>query len=96
VIKFFKADSLLRVSMDSMSPATKDSMYFALKLALVESMLSHISLPVVLDDPFVMFDDERLAAAAGILKKLSQRTQVVLLTSRQAALKGADRSLKIT
>jgi hypothetical protein len=96
VIKFFKADSLLRVSMDSMSPATKDSMYFALKLALVESMLSHISLPVVLDDPFVMFDDERQAAAAGILKKLSQRTQVVLLTSRQAALKGADRSLKIT
>jgi len=96
VIKFFKADSLLRVSMDSMSPATKDSMYFALKFALIESMLNHIALPVVLDDPFVMFDDERLAAAVAILKRLSQRTQVVLLTSRQGALQGADRSLKIT
>ena len=95
VIKFFKADSLLRVSMDSMSPATRDSMYFALKFALIESMLNHISLPIVLDDPFVMFDDERLAAAVTIIKRLSQRTQVVLLTSRQGALQGADRSLKI-
>ncbi|MBN1881300.1 MAG: AAA family ATPase [Deltaproteobacteria bacterium] len=95
VIKFFKADSLLRVSMDSMSPATKDSMYFALKFAMIESMLSHMALPVVLDDPFVMFDDERLAAAVAIIKRISQKTQVVLLTSRQGALKGADRSLKI-
>jgi hypothetical protein len=96
VIKFFKADSLLRVSMDSMSPATKDSMYFALKFALIESMLGHISLPVVLDDPFLMFDDERLAAAVAIIKRISQKAQVILLTSRQGALKGADRSLKIT
>ena len=96
VIKFFKADSLLRVSMDSMSPATKDSMYFALKFALIESMLNHISLPVVLDDPFVMFDDDRLAAAVTIIKRLSQRAQMVLLTSRQGAIQGADRSLKIT
>ena len=96
MIKFLKADSLLRVSMDSMSPATRDSMYFALKFALIESMLNHVTLPVVLDDPFVMFDDERLAAAVTIIKRLSQRTQMILLTSRQGALQGADRSLKIT
>ena len=95
VIKFFKSDNLMRVGIDSMSPATKDGVYFALKLALIESILKKRAVPIILDDPFLLMDDERLTAVNSILKELSKHTQVIHLTSRQAALKGADRSFKI-
>jgi uncharacterized protein YhaN len=95
VIKFFKADSLMRVGMESISPATKDVMCFALQFALIESILKRRSLPLIFDDPFLLLDDVRLEAVASIIKKLSQKGQAILLTSRQALLKGADHTLRM-
>ena len=95
VIKFFKADNLMRVGLDSMTPATKDSIYFALKFSLIESILKRRSLPIILDDPFMLFDDSRLESVSAILKELSKKGQIIYLTSRQSALKGADRSFRI-
>ncbi len=95
VIKFFKADNLMRVGMDSMTPATKDSIYFALKFSLIESILKRRSLPIILDDPFLLFDDSRIESVSAILKELSKNGQVIYLTSKQSGLKGADRSFRI-
>lgn len=95
VIKFFKADNLMRLGMESMTPATKDSIYFALKFSIIESILKRRSLPIILDDPFLLFDDSRLESVSTILKELSNKGQVIYLTSRQSALKGADRSFRI-
>ncbi|MBN1573995.1 MAG: AAA family ATPase [Deltaproteobacteria bacterium] len=95
VIKFFKADNLMRVGMDSMSLATKDTVYFALKLALIDSIIKRRSIPVIMDDPFILFDDQRMTAVTSILKELSSKAQVILLTTKKAAIQGADRSFQI-
>ena len=95
VIKFFKADNLMRVGMDSMSLATKDTVYFALKLALIDSIIKRRSIPIIMDDPFILFDDQRIIAVTSILKELSSRAQVILLTTKKAAAQGADRTFQI-
>ncbi len=95
VIKFFKSDNLMRVGIDSMSLSTKDCVYFALKLALLDSILTRRSIPVIMDDPFILFDDQRMTTVTSILKAMSSKTQVILLTTKQAAAKSADRSFQI-
>ncbi|MBN2225626.1 MAG: AAA family ATPase [Deltaproteobacteria bacterium] len=94
VIKFMRGDNLMRVGLESMSPAAKDSMYFSLKFALIGSIISKKALPIIFDDPFLLFDDKRLAAVLTILKEISAKTQVIHLTSKQAAVKGADLSFQ--
>ncbi len=95
IIKFLKGDNLMRVGLESMSPAAKDSMFFSLKFALIGSIIAKRALPIIFDDPFLLFDDKRLATVLTILKELSTKTQVIHLTSKQAAAKGADLSFQI-
>jgi hypothetical protein len=95
VIKFLRGNDLMRVGLESMSPAAKDSMFFSLKFALIGSVIAKRPLPIIFDDPFLLFDDKRLATVLGILKELSAKTQVIHLTSKQAAVKGADQSYQI-
>jgi hypothetical protein len=95
IIKFLKGDNLMRVGLESMSPAAKDSMFFSLKFALIGSIIGKRALPIIFDDPFLLFDDKRLATVLTILKELSAKTQVIHLTSKQAAAKGADLSFQI-
>jgi len=94
-MKFFKSDNLMRIGMENMSPATKDCMYFALKFALIESLIKKRTLPVILDNPFSLFDDDRMKVVSSILKSFSKTTQVVHLASRQSTVEGADRTFKI-
>jgi hypothetical protein len=95
VIKFMRGDNLMRIGLESMSPAAKDSMYFSLKFALIGSIIGKKALPIIFDDPFLLFDDKRLSTVLTILKDLSAKTQVIHLTSKQAAVKGADLSFQI-
>jgi uncharacterized protein YhaN len=95
IIKFLKGDNLMRVGLESMSPAAKDSMFFSLKFALIGSIIAKRALPIIFDDPFLLFDDKRLGTVLTILKELSTKTQVIHLTSKQAAVKGADLSFQI-
>jgi len=95
IIKFLKGKDLMRVGLESMSPAAKDSMFFSLKFALIGSIIAKRALPIIFDDPFLLFDDKRLATVLTILKELSAKTQVIHLTSKQAAVKGADQSFQI-
>jgi uncharacterized protein YhaN len=78
-----------------MSLATKDTVYFALKLALIDSIIKRRSIPIIMDDPFILFDDQRITAVTSILKELSSRAQVILLTTKKTAAQGADRSFQI-
>jgi uncharacterized protein YhaN len=95
VIKFLRGENLMRVGLESMSPAAKDSMYFSLKFALIGSIITKKALPIIFDDPFLLFDDKRLATVLTILKEISAKTQVIHLASKQAAVKGADLSFQI-
>ena len=60
------------------SDGTVDQLYLALRLAVAGELTPEA--PLILDDALVRFDDKRLAAAMGILRKEAETRQVILFT----------------
>ena len=60
------------------SDGTMDQLYLALRLAVAEELTPNA--PLVLDDAFARFDDQRMAAAMEILKEYAKDKQVILFT----------------
>ena len=60
------------------SDGTADQLYLALRLAMAEELTPDA--PLILDDAFVCFDDERLKAALQILQEEADAKQVILFT----------------
>lgn len=72
------------ISPDLLSGGTIDQIYFALRVAGLD-MLSENGelLPLILDEPFSQFDDNRIKITAGILNSISKKNQVIIFTCRQ-------------
>jgi len=69
------------VSVDGLSEGTRYQLYLALRIASLERYLErNPPLPLVLDDILIHFDDERAAAALGVLGELSERMQILFFT----------------
>jgi uncharacterized protein YhaN len=69
------------VSVDGLSEGTRYQLYLALRIASLERYLErNPPLPLVLDDILIHFDDERAAAALGVLGELAERTQILFFT----------------
>ena len=83
-------DRLLEIS--ALSTGTRDQLYLALRLAALEQFISRRGpLPLVLDDLFVHFDDERTKAGLAVLDRLAETTQVLLFTHHtQVAAQAAE------
>jgi hypothetical protein len=64
------------------SAGTLDQLFFACRLGLVDALMAHRRLPLLLDDPFLHFDETRLRAAMELLARVAQHTQVLLFTCR--------------
>ncbi|MCV6637241.1 AAA family ATPase [Candidatus Albibeggiatoa sp. nov. NOAA] len=65
----------------AMSDGTRDQLYLALRLASIEHYLQkNITLPLVLDDILINFDDLRSKATLEILSQLSQKMQILFFT----------------
>ena len=70
-----------RVHVEGMSAGTRDQLYLALRLASLEKYIHDAgSMPFIVDDILVDFDDQRSKAALQRLSQLSQKTQVILFT----------------
>ncbi|TJX67943.1 hypothetical protein E8P77_03530 [Soehngenia saccharolytica] len=67
------------ISLDRLSYGTVDQINFALRLALSEEIGAE-KLPVILDEPFAHFDDERLKNTLDMLNKIKEERQVILFT----------------
>lgn len=69
------------VDVTALSEGTRDQLYLALRLA---SLLRYADIaepmPLVLDDVLVHFDDERSAAALGVLAEVARKVQVLFFT----------------
>jgi len=83
-------DRLLEIS--ALSTGTRDQLYLALRLAALEQFMARRGpLPLVLDDLFVHFDDERTKAGLRVLDRLADTTQVLLFTHHtQVATEAAE------
>lgn len=75
-----------------LSKGTVDQIYLALRLALVQMMSRHGErVPMLLDDPFANYDDERLARAMKLLTRVAETNQILLFTCRQDVVRTARR-----
>jgi uncharacterized protein YhaN len=70
-----------QVDVTGMSEGSRDQLYLALRLAALELQVEQgINLPLIADDLFINFDDNRTEAGLRVLGDLSRKMQVVFLT----------------
>lgn len=64
-----------------LSQGTAEQLYIALRFAFAEEVADVVSLPLLVDDGFVNFDDQRQVAVWTLLQRLSEANQVIYLTA---------------
>lgn len=74
------ADNQL-VSAEYLSGGTFDQIYFALRMALVELVAENM--PVILDDTFALYDDERMKKALNYLKTIKNQVLIFSCQTRE-------------
>lgn len=81
-MKVFVPETGENKQIEALSRGTMDQMVFALRLSLLQFYSSHTKtcLPLILDDCFVHFDEERLRAALHLLSDFSNQHQIILCT----------------
>jgi hypothetical protein len=65
---------------DSLSQGARDQLAFCLRLAVADLVAGDLLLPLILDDPFVHSDSERLERIRESLEAAAEERQVILLT----------------
>ncbi|MDO4682004.1 MAG: AAA family ATPase [Lautropia sp.] len=69
------------VGVSGLSEGTRDQLYLALRLAALETQSgTGRRLPLIADDLFINFDDERTAAGLRVLGNVSENRQIIFLT----------------
>lgn len=68
------------VDLLSLSSGTIDQFYLGLRLSLLELIQGAEPVPLMLDDPFVQYDDVRVGTAMSHLGNISQKHQVIFMT----------------
>jgi energy-coupling factor transporter ATP-binding protein EcfA2 len=77
------------------SPPSRDLAYFSLQITLLELLIPKLPLPFLLDDAFRSQDDGRRAVLGKALKRLAERSQVLLFTSQRNLVPLADHALNL-
>ncbi|MBO0588957.1 AAA family ATPase [Sporosarcina sp. E16_8] len=77
------AKSGMRYPIVELSQATKEQAYISLRLALAASIVSTAPFPLMLDDPFVHFDEERLSRMIELLDNLQNKHQFIYFTCHE-------------
>ena len=80
------------VPLSQVSRGTIEQVYFALRMGVAELLCAEEELPVLLDDVFVMYDDQRLAQ---VLKWLGEQKRQVLIFTCQKREEQLMRQLQI-
>ena len=72
-----------RFRIAELSQATKEQAYIALRIALAVSLKERLSFPIILDDPFVHFDRNRLTQVVQLMKELQNEHQLLYFTCHE-------------
>lgn len=82
------------VRVKALSEGTRDQLYLALRLALIESYASRADAPPFIgDDIFASFDDARTAAGLEALAAIGDRVQPILFTHHRTVAEAAKARL---
>lgn len=71
------------VDYDKLSEGTKETVFLAFRLAVLEHLFPEGGGIVVLDDPFANMDADRTAKSCELLKECAKRHQVLFLTCKE-------------
>ncbi|KXH79299.1 AAA family ATPase [Sporosarcina sp. HYO08] len=66
-----------------LSQATKEQAYISLRLSLASTMIETAPFPLLMDDPFVHFDHERIAQIITLIESLQDQHQFLYFTCHQ-------------
>ncbi len=94
-LKVFSEEKDDWVSDQELSLATREQVYLAGRLALVDLITGGRKPVIILDDPFAHFDDDRLNASLGLLKELSREFQMILFSPTNRYSDAADLILRL-
>ena len=72
-----------RFRIAELSQATKEQAYIALRFALAVSLKNRVAFPIILDDPFVHFDRNRLKQVVQLMKELQNEHQLLYFTCHE-------------
>ncbi|MEA2085438.1 MAG: AAA family ATPase, partial [Chloroflexota bacterium] len=84
------------VSPEELSGGVIDEFYLACRLALVRLIYGETRPPLVLDDPFVNFDEPRVMQTLEFLSELSKEYQIIIFTLRDTYDGMADKVIELT
>lgn len=71
----------------NLSQGTIDQLYFCIRVAILRTICSNgEKLPMILDDPFLNYDVERLTRSIQTLKELGKEHQILFFTCREEVL----------
>lgn len=68
------------VDVEVLSQGTRDQLYLSLRIALSELLSGDKNPPLLFDEAFSTFDDDRLRETLTILKEMAETTQVIVFT----------------
>ncbi|RMC24227.1 MULTISPECIES: AAA family ATPase [unclassified Lactobacillus] len=71
-----------KIKVQYLSRGTSEQLYFALKLAFVQQIGDQINLPILIDDSFVNFDDQRTELIKDLLKQIAMSNQILIFTAQ--------------
>ncbi|HEY2494060.1 MAG TPA: AAA family ATPase [Paenibacillus sp.] len=81
------------VDSGKLSRGTAEQMYLAMRFALTSTMDAKTTVPLLFDDIFVNFDEERMLAALSILQEISASRQIMMMTCHRYVLDHIHRIL---
>lgn len=88
---FFRIDDQLMSISKAFSKGTINQLFFAFRLAMIDSIDSECKLPLILDDALVSWDKNRLKATSQLIHDLSQKRQIFIMTCHPWMLSNFER-----
>ncbi|HET7677753.1 MAG TPA: AAA family ATPase [Candidatus Limnocylindrales bacterium] len=83
------------VDVSQLSYGTLDQVYLAARLGLVRQVTQDRRPPLIFDDPFVTFDDQRARGALELLRRIAADHQVIYLTCSDRYDDVADKVIEL-
>ncbi len=78
----------ISVSPDVLSRGAADQLYLCVRLSLARALSPRITLPIILDDPFVHYDSERLDAVKEVFDRIADTWQIIIFTCHPERYRG--------
>ncbi|MBK1811385.1 AAA family ATPase [Clostridium sp. YIM B02505] len=74
------------IKAEYLSNGAWDQAYISLRLALIDMIFENKNVPIILDDAFVQYDDERLENILNYLYEISDMRQIIIFTCQKREL----------